>query len=273
MDINLILSLEIVLLTLFVVLVERKFLSYAQRRLGPVLIGRNGMFQILLDLVKLVSKEIFLIPRPSSLLAPIFLSLLFAFQLSFSQHFIFGPNLFIFSYLDSMILLHLVLILLSDIFFCLTGFLSQSRYAIIGTVRGLVHIISLDIFITIIYSSLAVLSQSVNFQDFILIQNNFFIILLFMQLAFCFIILLILESKRTPFDHSETESEVVAGYSTEYSGPMLMMFYLAEYLHLVISAIHFNIFFLGGWIGIKIFFTITPIFLIPSSSILLFILF
>jgi NADH:ubiquinone oxidoreductase subunit H len=61
-----------------------------------------------------------------------------------------------------------------------------------------------------------------------------------------FLIILFLESKRAPFDHSETEAEVVAGYATEYNGTMLMMFYLAEYLHLVISSVHFVIFFLGG---------------------------
>lgn len=265
-------SLEIVLFTLYIVLVERKFLSYAQRRLGPVLMGRNGLFQILFDLVKLVTKDIFLIPRPSSLIAPIFLSLLFAFQLSFSQHFILGINLLLFKNLDSMILIHLIIILFSNIFFSLTGFLSQSRYAIIGTIRGLVHIISLDIFITIIYSILAISAQSVNFQDFILVQNSFYFVILYIQLSFCFIILLILESKRTPFDHSETESEVVAGYSVEYSGPMLMMFYLAEYLHLVISAVHFIIFFLGGWLGFNIIIYLFPIFLWPNYSILSFII-
>jgi NADH-quinone oxidoreductase subunit H len=55
-----------------------------------------------------------------------------------------------------------------------------------------------------------------------------------------------LEAKRAPFDHAETESEVVAGYAVEYSGPMMMIFLLSEYLHLVISAMHFVIFFLGG---------------------------
>ena len=211
-----------------------------------MLIGRNGIFQILLDLVKLVTKDVFLIPRPSSLISPIFLSLLFATQLSFSQHFILGNNLFLFDSLDSLILIHLILILFSNIFFCLTGFLSKSRYAVIGTLRGLVHIISLDIFITIIYSILAMSSQSVNFNDFSIAQNNFFFIIIYLQISFCFVILFILESKRTPFDHSETESEVVAGYSTEYSGPMLMMFYLAEYLHLIITSVHFILFFLGG---------------------------
>ena len=82
------LSILALLLTLFTVLTERKFLAYAQRRMGPTLMGRNGAFQIGLDLVKLLTKEIFLIPRPTTALAPFFLSLLFAFQLLFSQNFI-----------------------------------------------------------------------------------------------------------------------------------------------------------------------------------------
>lgn len=61
-----------------------------------------------------------------------------------------------------------------------------------------------------------------------------------------FVVTLIVESKRAPFDHAETESEVVAGYAVEYSGAMLLMFYLAEYLHLVIAGLHFIIFFAGG---------------------------
>jgi NADH:ubiquinone oxidoreductase subunit H len=87
-ELSLILALLTVFLTLFVVLVERKFLAYAQRRMGPAIMGRNGAFQIGLDLVKLLTKEIFLIPRPTSALAPIFLAFLYATQLIFSQNFI-----------------------------------------------------------------------------------------------------------------------------------------------------------------------------------------
>ena len=84
----LIIALFTVLLTLFVVLLERKFLAYAQRRMGPAIMGRNGAFQIVLDLVKLLTKEVFLIPRPTTALAPLFLALLYACQLLFSQNFI-----------------------------------------------------------------------------------------------------------------------------------------------------------------------------------------
>jgi NADH:ubiquinone oxidoreductase subunit H len=85
---GLIIALFTVLFTLFVVLTERKLLAYAMRRVGPTLMGRNGAFQIALDLFKLVTKETFLIPRPTTALAPVFLTLLYCTQLMFSQNFV-----------------------------------------------------------------------------------------------------------------------------------------------------------------------------------------
>ena len=81
--------------------------------------------------------------------------------------------MFIVESVDSMILYHLVLILLSNIFFSLVGLLSHSRYAIIATIRGLVHVISLDIFITLVYSILVLSSQSTNFHDFVVTQVSY----------------------------------------------------------------------------------------------------
>ena len=75
-----------------------------------------------------------------------------------------------------------------------------------------------------------------------------------------------MESKRAPFDHAETESEVVAGYSVEYGGGMLLMFYLAEYLHLVIASMHFILFFAGGWYGLSLLNFLPCIFLVPNDA-------
>ena len=145
-------SVILLLFTLFIVLLERKLLAYAQRRMGPALMGRNGYFQIILDLVKLVTKETFLIPRPSTFSAPFILSFLFAIQLLFSQIFIFTPSIFLFENTDSLILYYLTLIILSNIFFLLVGLISQSRYAILSSIRSIIHVLSLDIFLTLIYS-------------------------------------------------------------------------------------------------------------------------
>jgi NADH:ubiquinone oxidoreductase subunit H len=206
-----------------------------------------------------------LIPRPTTALAPLFLAILYGVQLLFSQNFIWGPSIFLFENVDSLILYHIILVLFGNIFFILVGLLSQSRYAIIGTVRSLVHVISLDIFVTILYSLLIFSSQSANFHDFIIAQNIYWFFFLYSPAASGFVIVLLLEAKRTPFDHAETESEVVAGYAVEYSGPMLLIFYLAEYLHLVISSVHFVIFFFGGWFAIKILWFLPPVFTTPHD--------
>lgn len=262
-EVSLIIAILTILISLAVVLTERKFLAYAQRRMGPAIMGRNGAGQLALDLIKLLTKEIFFIPRPTSALAPIFLSLLYAVQVLFSQNFIWGPSAFLFDNLDSLILFHLVLVLSGNILLVLVGLLSQSRYAILGSVRSLVHIMSLDIFVTVLYSLLIFSSQSANFHDFVLIQNIYWFFFLYSPAASGFIVILLLEAKRAPFDHAECEAEVVAGYAVEYSGPMLLMFYLAEYLHLIISSVHFILFFWGGWYSLKLIWFLPPIFLTP----------
>lgn len=258
---GLIVCLMSILFLLFIALTERKVFAYVMRRVGPVLMGRNGSFQIAADLVKCLSKEIFFIPRPTTALAPIFIALLWSSQLWFSQNFVWGPSMFIFENVDSMVLYHLILILFGNIFFCVVGLLSQSRYAILSIVRALVHVISLDIFITIVYSLLVFGSQSANFHDFVLAQNFYWFFFLYAPAASGFIIIFILESKRTPFDHSETEAEVVAGYATEYSGGSLLLIYLCEYFHLLISAVHFILFFMGGWLALEYFWFLPTCFL------------
>ena len=235
------------------------------RRVGPVLMGRNGAFQIGADLVKCLSKELFFIPRPTATLAPVFIALTWTSQLWFAQNFVWGPSMFIFDGVDSMILYHLILILFGNIFFSVVGLLSQSRYAILAIVRGLVHVISLDIFITIVYSLLVFTAQSANFHDFVLAQTSFWFIILYMPIASGFIIIFILESKRTPFDHAETEAEVVAGYATEYSGGALLLLYLCEYFHLLIASLHFILFFVGGWSAFELLWFLPAKFLLPHE--------
>jgi len=255
-----------ILFLLFIALSERKIFAYVMRRVGPILMGRNGAFQIAADLIKFLTKEIFLIPRPSTSLAPIFITLLWSSQLWFSQNFVWGPSMFIFESVDSMILYHLILILFGNIFFSVVGLLSQSRYAILSIVRALVHVISLDIFITVVYSLLVFSAQSANFHDFVLAQNLYWFCFLYAPAASGFVIIFILESKRTPFDHSETEAEVVAGYATEYSGGSLLLIFLCEYFHLLIASVHFILFFMGGWFALEYLAILPAAFLSPHDN-------
>lgn len=263
---GLIVSLMSILVLLFVALTERKIFAYVMKRIGPVLMGRNGAFQIAADLFKCLSKELFFLPRPTSLLAPVFIALMWTSQLWFSQNFIWGPSMFIFENVDSMILYHLILILFGNIFFTVVGLLSQSRYAILAIVRALVHVISLDIFITVVYSLLVFSAQSANFHDMVLVQNIYYFSVIYSPIASGFVIIFILESKRTPFDHSETEAEVVAGYAIEYSGGALLLIYLCEYFHLLIASLHFVLFFIGGWFALEYLWFLPSIFLTPHDN-------
>jgi len=254
LEFGLILLIVFILTCLFVVLVERKFLAFAQRRFGPSIAGRNGWLQIILDLVKLATKENFILPNPMTSVTPTLIVLFFTVQLLFIQNFIFGPSLFFFYNVDGLFFYHLILVMLSNLVLIFIGFLTQSKYSLIGVFRGIVHVVSLDIYITVLYVLILLNTQSGQFHDLPIAQYSVPFLILFSPAAFLFLILMLLESKRAPFDHVETESEVVAGYATEFSGIYLLTFYLIEYFHLIISANHFTIFFLGGWMSIFGFF-------------------
>ena len=246
-ELFLIFTLIVIILCLFVVLTERKLLAHIQRRFGPGIIGRNGWLQIVVDLLKLINKEFFILPKSGSYILPIFIVVFYIIQLIFTQNFIFGPNLFLFEKFDGLIFYHLIFVLISNIVLLLIGIFSQSKYSLIGVIRSVVHVVSLDIFVTIVYILIIFIIQSGNFYDLNILQINFFFFILISPISFAFLIILLVEAKRAPFDHVETESEVVAGYATEHSSIFLLIFYLAEYMHLIISANHFTIFFLGGW--------------------------
>ncbi len=245
---------------LLVVLVERKLLAFAQRRVGPSIMGRNGIYQVVTDLIKLIKKSFFLVSNSINSSSTICVFILFFSQLFLSQILILGINISIFDNISSIILYQIILTLIGNICVLLIGVFSQSKYATIGAVRAVSHIVSLDIFITITYMILVLSSQSINFQDFVFCQLSFWFILLFSPCACGFFLLLFLDSKRTPFDHLENESELVSGYSIEFGGGLLMLIYLIEYFHLIVAVIQFILCFLGGWFLFNIISVFTPLF-------------
>jgi NADH:ubiquinone oxidoreductase subunit H len=194
----------------------------------------------------LATKELFIVPSVLTSLIPGLIGLFFTVQLLFIQNFVFAPSTMFLFNIEGMIFYHLILVMLTNIVLILIGFLSQSKYSVIGVFRAFVHVISMDIFITIIYVLIIFSVSSGNFNDLPHAQNPINYIMLYAVASFLFLIIMLLESKRAPFDHVETEAEVVAGYATEYSGIYLLTFYLVEYFHLIISANHFTLFFLGG---------------------------
>ena len=255
-ELVILISILYLLLSLFTVLLERKLLAYTQRRLGPSIVGRNGSLQLIWDLGKLINKNIFIIPSLISYNIHLFITTLYILQLFICINFINSINLLIFNNIDSIILYQFIITTLSQIIIIILSMISQSRYALLSAIRGCVQIISFDIFLIIIISLIFIITQSTNYYDFINIQNKLLFFILLNLIAVCFVIFLLFEAKRTPFDHLETEAEVVAGYATEYSGIILLILYLIEYLHIIISSFIFNIFFCGGWFYYEIIYLI-----------------
>ena len=246
-ELIILISILYLLLSLFTVLLERKFLAYTQRRLGPSIVGRNGSLQLIWDLGKLINKNIFIIPSLVSYNIHLFITILYILQLFICINFISSTNLLPFNNIDSIILYQFIITTISQILIIILSMISQSRYALLSAIRGCVQIISFDIFLIIVISLIFMLTQSTNYYDFVNMQNKLLFFVLLNLIAVCFLIFLLFEAKRTPFDHLETEAEVVAGYATEYSGIILLILYLIEYLHIIIASFIFNIFFCGGW--------------------------
>jgi NADH-quinone oxidoreductase subunit H len=172
-DFGLLLALVFIIFCLFVVLVERKLLAHAQRRFGPAIAGRNGWFQIILDLIKLATKEMFIVPSTLTSAVPTLIALFLVNQFLFIQNFIFGPSMFFLTNLDGMIFYHLILVMLSNVVLLTIGILSQSKYSIIGVFRAVVHVVSMDIFITVTYVLVILAHSSGNFHDFPTAQGEF----------------------------------------------------------------------------------------------------
>lgn len=187
-----------------------------------------------------------MLPNPLTSTVPSIIFLFFTVQLLFVQNFVFLPSGTFLKNIDGLIFFHLILIMIGNLLLIILGFLSQSRYSLLGVLRAVVHVVSLDTFITVIYILLLLNTSSGNFHDFSIYQFSISNFLIFFPAAGLFLIILLLEAKRSPFDHAETESEVVAGYATEYAGIFLLTFYLIEYFHLIIAASHIVILFLGG---------------------------
>lgn len=263
----LVLGLLFILTSLFIVLLERKMLAHAQRRMGPSVMGRNGWMQIILDLMKLIGKESYILPKTTTALVPFLLASFYATQLWFSVNFVFSPQASVFTNVEALFFLHIIFILIGNIMLLLVGFTTYSKYTLIAIVRAIVHVVSMDIAVSLVYTLLILVFQSANFADFAQFQTQLWVATLFCPVSSLFLIILLLEAKRSPFDHVETESEVVAGYATEYSGVMLLIFYLIEYLHLAIASIHFVVCFLGSWSLISVYNALLPAFLVPHTSL------
>ena len=244
---------------------ERKLLAMFQDRLGPTRTGPLGLLQPLADAVKLLSKED-LIPAGADkwlfFIAPVisFVTAVSAFAVV-----PFGPPIEIFGfrvngYITDLNVGVLFVFALSSVGvygIILGGWASNNKYSLLGALRATAQVISYELILGLSVVGVLLISGSMSLREITLMQGEraFFGILpgwfIFVQpLGFIlFLIAAVAETNRAPFDLPEAETELVAGFHTEYSGFRFALFFLAEYIAMILVSAMAAVLFLGGWNG------------------------
>ena len=254
--VNTVLTILYVVIPLFLIVAyvtysERKIIGFMQSRMGPTRVGPAGLLQPIADVLKLVSKEI-IIPTNANkaifLTAPMLMlvpSLLVWSVIPLSEY-------FIISNINAGLLFILALTSLSVYGVILAGWASNSKYAFLGSMRSAAQIIAYEIAMGFALVGVLMLSGSLNLQVIIQEQSGSIFTWYWVPLFPLFLIYFIAgvaETNRAPFDVSEGESEIVAGFHVEYSGMAFAMFFLAEYINMFNMCAITATFFLGGWLG------------------------
>ena len=238
------------LLGLVLVIMERKVSAYMQVRLGPNRVGPRGMLQSLADTVKLMVKE-GLTPDGADKflfnLAPfiaIIASMLLMAPIAFAKDFqIWDLNIGIL-YVAAISSVSVISILMA-------GWASNNKYSLLGAMRSGAQIVSYELSAGLSILTIVVLSGSLRLSDIISSQaNGWWIFKGHIPAVISFVIFLVAvtaETNRAPFDLAEAESELTAGFHTEYSGMKFALFFLAEYVNVFIVCAIGATLFLGGW--------------------------
>ncbi len=247
----LIIVIPLFLIVAYVTYSERKIIGFMQSRMGPSRVGPYGILQPIADVIKLLSKEI-IIPSSANkglfLTAPMLMlipSLLVWSVIPFSERFVLAN-------INAGILFILALTSLSVYGVIIAGWASNSKYAFLGSMRSAAQIIAYEIAMGFALVGVLMVAGSLNLQEIIIGQSGGILNWYWMPLLPLFLIYLIAgvaETNRAPFDVSEGESELVAGFHVEYSGMAFAMFFLAEYMNIILISTLVSIMFFGGWLS------------------------
>ena len=227
---------------------ERRLLALWQDRYGPNRVGPAGLLQVLADTIKLLWKEDWIPPfadKPVFIIAPavIMITVLMTFAVI-----PFGPDILV-ADLNIGLLFFLAMSSLGVYSVVLAGWSSNNKYSLLGSLRASAQMLSYEVFMGLSVMGVVMLAGSFNLREIVEAQHRlWFCIPQFLGLII-FAVAGIAETHRLPFDLPEAESELVAGYHSEYSGLKFGMFFVGEYLGItLISAMVVTLFF-GGWLG------------------------
>jgi NADH-quinone oxidoreductase subunit H len=234
--------------SLMIIWLERKFSARIQRRLGPTEVGPFGLLQTAADMLKLISKELLTpehVHKPLYLIAPV---LVFAPILALCSLFPVAESWVFFDYNIAIVLL-LAFSGLNVVGIFAAGWGSNNKYALLGAVRAVAQNISYEIPLILAILPIVLITRSLSLYEIAAAQSSYPFILVQPLAAVIYLIAATAETNRAPFDIPEAESELVAGFHTEYSGMRFGMFFFAEFSNMVIVCAVATVLFLGGWHG------------------------
>ncbi|NSW87244.1 MAG: NADH-quinone oxidoreductase subunit NuoH [Syntrophobacteraceae bacterium] len=233
---------------LFLVWLERKVAGHIQLRPGPMEVGPHGLLQTIADGLKLVGKEL-ITPRAADrrlfVMAPVlvFMPVLVGFLVI-----PFSPEL-ILRDMNVGILLIFAFSTFTVLAILAGGWASNNKYALLGAIRSVGQSVAYEIPLLLAVLSVVLMTNSMRFSEIVEAQSKVWFIFLQPVAGLIFLICATAETNRAPFDIPEAESELVAGFHTEYTGMRFGLFFLAEYTNMfIVSAVATSLFF-GGWHG------------------------
>lgn len=227
---------------------ERRLLAVWQDRLGPNRVGPWGLLQVVADMIKIFTKEDWVPPfadKALFVIAPMILMIMTLLGFAIIP---FSPDIQIANF-DNALLFILALSSLSVYSIMLAGFSSNSKYALLGAMRTAAQMLSYEVFMGLALMGVVIITGSFSLNDIVAAQENYWFILS-QPLGFVlFLIAGVAEIHRAPFDLPEAETEIVAGFHTEYSSMKFGMFFIGEYLGVIFVSALITTLYFGGWQG------------------------
>ena len=227
---------------------ERRLLGLWQDRHGPNRAGPFGLFQVLADMIKIFMKEDWIPPfadKPVFVIAPAII--IFTTLMSFAVV-TFAPGITVVN-LSIGVLFFLAMSSLGVYSVALAGWSSNNKYATLGGLRAIAQMLTYEVFMGMSLMGTVMLAGSFNITEIVEAQRHLWFCIPQCIGLLLFLIAGVAVAHRLPLDLPEAESELVAGYHSEYSGMKFGMFFVGEYLGIALISAMITVFFFGGWLG------------------------
>ena len=227
---------------------ERRLLAVFQERYGPNRAGPFGVLQVVADMLKIFTKENWIAPFAEKAVFVIAPSIIMITTLASFAVIPIAPAILV-SDIDIGLLFFLAMSSFAVYSVALAGWASNSKYSLLGSIRAVGQMVSYEVFMGLSLMGVVLMAGSFSLRDIVEAQAGLWYVVPQFVGFVVFFIAGLAETRRIPFDLPEAESELVAGYHTEYSGFKFAMFYVGEYIGITLISMMIVTLFFGGWQG------------------------